>query len=65
MPMNREELGFALLFSLPVGAGITLAVIKTTGSRDTQLALVSGLITAFAIFLLVSVSVLNKPDIAE
>lgn len=65
IPMSREELGFALLLSVPVGVGVALAVLKTSGGYDPQLSVAAGVVTTLALFILVAVIVLHEPDTTD
>jgi hypothetical protein len=45
--MSAEELGFALLLSVPVGAGVSTAMVRVTGGSLTDpLVAGPGLVTA-------------------
>lgn len=50
---DRTALGYALLFSLPVVAGVTLAMLKVTGGRPLWLVLAPGLVLGGTVFGLV------------
>lgn len=53
--MDTETLGYALLFSVPVGVGVALAVLATTAGTYTTTAAVGGGLAAVVVFLLVTV----------
>lgn len=63
--MSREELGWALLFSLPVGFGVAVAVLRQSAGHDATVAAIAGLVTAIAIFLLVALGVYQDDDADE
>jgi hypothetical protein len=51
--VDRTALGYALLFSIPVWIGVTMAMLKVTGGRPLSLALAPGLVAGGAVFVLV------------
>ena len=51
--MNVAEFGWAILLSLPVGAGVWLAVLKTSAGRGDLLAVGAGAAAAILVFLVV------------
>lgn len=53
--MNLEEFGFALLLSLPVGFGVTAAVMVSTDAQTPILSAGAGLVVTVAVFALVAV----------
>lgn len=57
--MNRVELGWAVLLSVPVGIGVWLAVLRTSGGRSDVLAVAAGLAAATAVFLVVVAGVVD------
>lgn len=60
--MNRRELGYAVLLSLPVGVGVWLAVLKFTRSRRPVLAVAAGALVSAVIFLVVVAGVRPPED---
>lgn len=61
--MRYADIGYALLFSLPVGGGVAVATLRATGGdASNPLVVGAGLATALAIFLLVVVAVAAGPD---
>lgn len=63
MGLGREELGFALLLSVPPGVGITgFAAAVLEGGAVTPLAVAAGFVTWLALFVLVVGSVVIGPD---
>lgn len=63
--MNREELVWALIFSVPVGLGVSLAVLKASGGRLSLLVVGPGLLTMIVLFLLVVGGVHEPEDALE
>lgn len=65
--MDTETLGYALLFSVPVGVGVALAVLATTAGTYTTTAAVGGGLAAVVVFLLVAVGArgANGDDTAD
>jgi hypothetical protein len=63
--MNRTELGYAALLSVPVGAGVSVGFIKATGQGPaTPLVIGAGMVAALAVFVLVVAGVaVGSPDI--
>ncbi|MFB6161598.1 MAG: hypothetical protein ABEJ61_10560 [Haloferacaceae archaeon] len=59
--VDRTALGYALLFSLPVGVGVALAMMRATGGGvlDPLVAL-PGLVAGSVLFLLVLVAASNR-----
>lgn len=54
---NRELLGWALLFSVPVGVGVSLAVMRMSrGSAADPLVFVPGVVAAAAVFAFVALA---------
>jgi hypothetical protein len=51
--MDAETLGYALLFSLPTGVGVALAILETTAGTYRTTALAGGALAAVAIFALI------------
>lgn len=49
--MNRSSIGYALLFSLPVGLGVAVAVLRTVKRFD--IAILAGLVAAAVLFVFV------------
>lgn len=48
--MDAETLGYALLFSVPTGAGVALAVLETTAGTYATTAVLGGLLAAVFVF---------------
>lgn len=46
--MNRTSIGYALLFSVPVGVGVTVGVLRT--AKNFDIAIISGVIVAIVLF---------------
>lgn len=62
--MERQVLAYALLFSVPTGVGVALAVMVTTRGTAVGMAAGGALITTVLIFLLVAVAgTYGEPDI--
>ena len=59
--IDRTALGYALLFSLPVGVGVSLAMMRGTGGGvlDPLVAL-PGLVVGGTLFVLVLVAASNR-----
>lgn len=54
---NRAAIGYALLFSVPVGVGVAGAMMRTTGGGPlAPLVAASGTLAALAVFLFVVVA---------
>lgn len=53
MDVDREAVGYALLFSVPVGVGVAIAVLETTAGTMDRLALAGGATATVCIFVLV------------
>jgi hypothetical protein len=47
---DRTALGYALLFSVPVWIGVTMAMLKVTGGRPLSLVLAPGLVLGGGVF---------------
>lgn len=61
--MRPSHLGYAVLFSVPMGVGVALAVYQMSGDFPLNpLALGSGLVVTVGIFLLVLAGVRPGPD---
>ena len=60
--MNIEEFGFALLLSLPVGFGVTAAIMVSTDAQTPLLAAGSGFVVTVAVFALVVVGVAYESE---
>lgn len=60
--LDAETLGYALLFSVPVGVGVALAVLATTAGTYMTTAAVGGLLAAVLVFLLVVAGARGRPD---
>lgn len=65
--MDRTELGYALLLSLPVGVGVSIGFLKATGQGLTDpLVVGAGAVAALAVFVLVVAGVaIGSPDIDD
>lgn len=63
--MNRAEIGFALVLSVPVGVGVAGAVIVSTAAQAMTLAVASGVVAWLAIFGLVALGVGESADGTE
>lgn len=51
--MNRTELGYAVLLSLPVGVGVSVGMLKATGQGLADpLVVGTGIVAALAVFVL-------------
>jgi hypothetical protein len=61
---DRTALGYALLFSVPVVAGVTLAMLKVTGGRPLWLVLAPGLVLGGTVFGLVALATRGGYDTA-
>lgn len=61
---DRTALGYALLFSLPVVAGVTLAMLKVTGGRPLWLVLAPGFVLGGAVFGLIVLATRGGYDTA-
>lgn len=59
--MDTEALGYAVLFSVPVGVGVALAVLATTAGTYTTTAAVGGTLAAVVVFLLVIAGARGRP----
>lgn len=55
--MDREELGVALLLSLPVGVGVALGVLKQTLGSQPVVAFVAGLTAGAVVFAVVATAI--------
>lgn len=51
--MDTEAVGYALLFAVPVGVGVALAVLATTAGTYATTAAAGGVLAAAVVFLLV------------
>lgn len=66
MTGTAEKIGYALLFSVPPGVGVTGFLATRTAKGDlTPLAVGGGFLTALAIFLLVVLIAFTGPDESE
>jgi hypothetical protein len=63
--MDRQELGLALLLSLPVAAGVALGVLKQTLGSQPVVAFVAGLTAGGLVFAVVAAAVRTDGDPAE
>jgi hypothetical protein len=65
--MNRAELGYAVLLSLPVGAGVSVGFIKATGQGPADpLVIGAGAVAALAVFTLAIAGVaVGSPNIDD
>lgn len=62
--MERQVLAYALLFSVPTGVGVALAVMVTTRGTAVWMAVGGAVLTTVLIFLLVMVAgSYGEPDI--
>lgn len=63
--MDRTELGYAALLSLPVGVGVSVGFIKATGHGPANpLVIGAGAVAALAVFALAVAGVaIGTPDI--
>lgn len=62
--MNLEHLGLAVLLSVPVGVGVSTAVLRTTGRQPFDpWVLAPGLVTAAVLFAFVVVAVHTGPKV--
>lgn len=62
--MDRTELGYAVLLSLPVGVGVSMGFLKATGGELTDpLVVGAGVVAALAVFALAVLGVaVGSPD---
>jgi hypothetical protein len=59
--VDRTAVGYALLFGLPVGLGVSLAMLRSTGGGVFDpLVAVPGLVAGGALFLLVLAAASNR-----
>lgn len=63
--MKPVEFGWAVFLSLPVGVGVWLAVLKTSGGRSGLLAMGAGLGATLLVFLVVVGGVIDWSDDSE
>lgn len=65
--MNRTELGYAALLSLPVGIGVSVGFLKATGQGLADpLVIGAGAVAALAVFVLAVTGVaVGSPDIDD
>jgi len=62
MPMDRTALGYALLFSVPVGLGVAVGVLRT--AKNFTVAGIAGAVAAIVLFLFVIlVTATGSPDV--
>ena len=60
-----SEIFWSLFLSLPVGFGVSLAIMKSTGGRLTEpLVFVPGLLSFLFIFLIIILSIITPEDIS-
>lgn len=61
--MTLSELGYAVLFSVPAGVGVSMGVFGLVGGAATNALVVgSGVVTALAVFAFVVLIVVTGPD---
>ena len=62
--MDRTEFGFAVLFSVPVGVGVSMGTLKAAGGGFTDpLVIGTGALAALAVFVFVVAGVaVGSPD---
>ena len=60
-----SEIFWSLFLSLPVGFGVSLAIMKSTGGHLTEpLVFVPGLLSFLFIFLIIILSIITPEDIS-